>query len=99
MKGKTCGAKIENEPCTENQIRFTLNRFRFSQNVLLDHPLCGRAVMRNCQTSLQSYRFDFSPIPSRYDDTLAYRLLMGKTGYKEEPQQREQNQADYSHNT
>ncbi len=46
-----------------NQIRFSRNRFRFSQNILIDHPLCEKAVMRTCQTPLQSYRFEFCANP------------------------------------
>jgi hypothetical protein len=57
-------AKIRKDPYSENQIRFSQNRFRFRQNVVLDHPLCGRAVMRTCQTSLQFYRLEFCANPS-----------------------------------
>ena len=51
--------RSEKDPCSENQITFSLNRFRFRQNVVLDHPLCRRGAMRICQTSLQSYRLEF----------------------------------------
>ena len=56
--------RSEKDPCSENQIRFGQNRFTFRQNVVLDHPLCGRVVMRTCQTSLQSYRLEFCANPS-----------------------------------
>jgi hypothetical protein len=68
--------RSEKDSCSENQIRFSQNRFRFRQNVLLDHPLCERAVMRTGQTSLQSSRLEFFAIPRQHDNTLAYRLLM-----------------------
>ena len=68
--------RSEKDPCSENQIRFSQNRFRFRQNVVLDHSLCGRAVMRTCQTSLQSYRLNFTPILRQRDNTLAYSLLV-----------------------
>ena len=56
--------RSEKDPCSENQITFSLNRFRFRRNVVLDHPLCRRGVMRICQTSLQSYRLEFFADPS-----------------------------------
>ena len=56
--------RSEKDPCAQNQIRFSQNRFRFRQNAMLDHPLCGRVVMRTCQTSLQSYRVEFCANPS-----------------------------------
>jgi len=34
----------ENDFCSENQIRFTANRFRFGQEVWSDYPLRGRVV-------------------------------------------------------
>lgn len=60
--------------CSENQIGFRENRFRFSQNFVLRHPLCRIAVMRICQASLQSKRFEFFAIPHQHDNTLAKRL-------------------------
>ena len=56
--------RSEKDPCSENQIEFRQNRFRFRQNVILDHPLCRRRVMHIYQTSLQSYRIEFSDSPS-----------------------------------
>ena len=56
--------RSEKDPCSENQIRFKQNRFRFRQDVWLDRPLCRRGVMRIYQTSLQSYRLEFSANPS-----------------------------------
>ena len=56
--------RSEKDSCSENQIRFSQDRFRFRQNVVLDHPLCGRTAMRTCQTSLQSSRLEFFTNPS-----------------------------------
>jgi hypothetical protein len=65
---------LDKESCSENQIRFGQNRFRFRQNVLLGHPLCGRAVMRTCQTSLQSYRLEFCANPLSARQHVGLRL-------------------------
>jgi hypothetical protein len=49
--------RSEKDSCSENQIRFRQNPFRFRQNAVLGHPLCRRAVMRTWLTARRSYRF------------------------------------------
>ena len=72
--------RSEKDPYSENQIRFRQNRFRFRQNVLLDHPLCGKAVMRTCQSLVQSYRLDFfaNPSSARQHSGLQFAKCVGQ---------------------
>ena len=65
----------EKEPCLENQIRFSLDRYRFRQNIRVSHSPCRGQGMRTCKPSLQSYHCRVCTNPSSGQNPLAYSLL------------------------